>query len=319
MNQKNDIKRRWIKYSVIVFLIAFCVSLFVLEGQQISLIQGNSYYLSSVSVFLKTILYPIKSCIMFSIVVEVVCQIIFWIIDFIKPKEKKITQKFIRRKVIMISILILFVIIALILISLNSSNTSLSEVRESVTKIINKEYSSYEIKDLQLEYVDWYSTVRTADEYHSATRATAIIENEEEQITLHFKKNFFNIWSISSAEPNYGSSVPNDVYFVHMNYVSVGNKVDIDEHIKKYWVIPDGNENLYNKIGNDENWYYSFKECKEIYKTKDGYVYVFNKKISDWEKSTKTYADLCYYSNYTNVTKEYAIEIIEKYSSYREY
>lgn len=224
-------------------------------------------------------------------------------------------MKSISRKVIIISLLI---IIASILIFPNFLKTSLSQDRESVTNIINKEYSSYEIKDLQLEYVDFYSTIRTADENHSATRATAIIENEEEQITLHFKKNYFNIWSISSSEPNYGSNVSDEVYFVYMYYHSVGKKVDIDEHIKNYWVVPDEDGNLYNKLGSDENWYYSFKECKEIYKTKDGYVYVFNKEISDWEKSTETYADLCYYGNYEQVTKEYAIEIIEKYSSYRE-
>ncbi len=221
-----------------------------------------------------------------------------------------------KRKVIIISLLILFVIIILILIP---SNTSLSEDREAITNIVNKKYHSYEVKDLQLEYVDWYSSVRIADEDNSATRATAIIENEEEQITLYFEKNHFNGWRISRSEPNYGPNVPNGVYFVEMNYVSVGQKVDIDEHIKDYWVIPDENGNLYEKTGDATNWNYSFKECKNIYKTKDGYVYVFNKEISDWEESTKTYADLRYYGNYENVTKEYAIEIIEKISSYREY
>ncbi len=89
MEEKNDIKKRWIKCSVIGFLIAFGVSMFVMEGQQISLIQGNTYYLSSVSVFLKTIFWPVKSCIMYSIMTEVICQIIFGIIEFIMPKEKK--------------------------------------------------------------------------------------------------------------------------------------------------------------------------------------------------------------------------------------
>lgn len=219
-----------------------------------------------------------------------------------------------KRKAITISLLILFSIIVLILIF---SNTSLSKDREAVLKIINKKYYSYEVKDLQLEYVDWSSTVRSADENHNATRATAIIENEEEQITLHFKKTF-NIWSISSSEPNYGPNIPNEVYFVEEGYTNVGKAVDIDKHIKGRWVIPDENGNLYKKEGDATNWYYSFKECEKIYKTKDGYVYVFNKESSNWEKTTKTYADLCYYGNYEKVTKEYAIEIIEKFSSYRE-
>ena len=221
-----------------------------------------------------------------------------------------------KRKIITISLLILFVIIVLILIS---SNTSLSEDYEAIIKIINKKYYSYEVKDLQLEYVDFFSTVSIADEDHRATRATAIIENEDEQITLHFKKNYFNIWHISDSEPNYGPNIPNGIYFINVDYNNVGKAVDIDNLIKNCWVIPDENGNLYTKHGDDKDWYYSFKECKNIYKTENGYVYVFNKKISNWEKATITYADLCYYSNYEKITKEYAIEIIEKFSSYREY
>lgn len=219
-----------------------------------------------------------------------------------------------KRKTITISVVILLIIIVSILIS---SNTSLSKDREAVIKIINKKYYSYEVKDLQLEYVDWSSTVRSADGYHNATSATAIIENEEEQITLHFKKTF-NIWHISSSYPNYGPNIPNEVYFVNMGYQNIGRAIDIDKYIKGCWVIPDENGNLYTKQGDATDWYYSFKECKNIYKTKDGSVYVFNKEISDWEESTVTYADLCYYGNYESVTKEYAIEIIEKFSSYRE-
>lgn len=64
-----------------------------MEGQQISLIQENSYYLSSVFVFLETIFWPVKGCIIYSIVVEIVCQIIFWIIEFITSKEKKTNKK----------------------------------------------------------------------------------------------------------------------------------------------------------------------------------------------------------------------------------
>lgn len=118
MGEKKDIKKKWIKCSVIGFLIAFGVSIFVLESQQISLIQGNSYYLSSGSVFLETIFWPVKICIMYSIVVEMICQIIFWIIEFITPKEKKTTPKTIGCIIIpIVSNIISFIIVAFIIIS----------------------------------------------------------------------------------------------------------------------------------------------------------------------------------------------------------
>lgn len=115
MEEENDIKKRWIQCSVIGFLIAFAISMFVMEGQQISLIQGNSYYLSSVSVFLETIFEPVKGCIIYSIVAEVICQIVFWMIEFIMPKEKKITQKTLTIPIV--SNIISFIIVAFVIIS----------------------------------------------------------------------------------------------------------------------------------------------------------------------------------------------------------
>lgn len=118
MEEQNSIKERWIRCSVIGFLIAFIVSMFVLEGEQISLINGNSYYLSSVSVFLKTIFQPIPSCIIYSIMAEIICQIIFWIIEFITPKEKKITKRAIYCIIIpIVSNIISFVLAFIIIIS----------------------------------------------------------------------------------------------------------------------------------------------------------------------------------------------------------
>ena len=61
---------------------------FFLESQQIRHIFQNSYYLSSVSIFLEHIFWPVKYCIIYSIVAEIICQIMFWIM----PKDKKITQ-----------------------------------------------------------------------------------------------------------------------------------------------------------------------------------------------------------------------------------
>ena len=89
--------------------------MFFMEEQQISLIQGNSYYLSSVSVFLETIFEPVKYCIIYSIVVEIVCQIIFWIIEFITSKEKKTNKECIIIPIV--SNIISFIIVALIFIS----------------------------------------------------------------------------------------------------------------------------------------------------------------------------------------------------------
>ena len=58
--------------------------------------------------------------------------------------------------------------------------------------------------------------------------------------------------------------------------------------------------------------------CENIYKTMDGYVYVFNKEISDWEKSEESYADMEYYGNYDRIEKSYAAELLKKYSGYEE-
>lgn len=190
--------------------------------------------------------------------------------------------------------------------------------KETIKSIINKKYPMYEIKDLELNYVDLFSTVTDADENHKATVATVIIENESEQITIYFRKGIFN-WTISSAQPNYGPNVPNNIYFVEITYQNVGKLVDIENHIKKYWVIPDNKGNYYKKSENDKDWYYSFKHCKNIYKTENGVVYVFNKEESNWELANETYSDLCHYSNYEKVDMKYAIEIIEKYTSYKEY
>ena len=87
--EENNIKKEWIKCSVTSFLIAFCFSMVILEFQQIRNIFGNSYYLSSVPIFLQHIFWPVHYCIIYSIWAEIICQIMFCIM----PKEKKVTQK----------------------------------------------------------------------------------------------------------------------------------------------------------------------------------------------------------------------------------
>jgi len=216
-----------------------------------------------------------------------------------------------KRNIIKFLALIFIIIIFSILIS---SNTSLKNEQKKIINIINKKYRSYEIIDIELTYTDFFSTIDIADESHPATSATAIIENDKEQLTLKFEKTF-NIWHISFSEPNYGPNIPNEVYFIEESFVTAGRLVNIDEHLNGRWVIPDEEGNLYKKTA-DGN--YSFKECNTIYKTQDGYVYEFDKAFSQWVKSGVTYADLCYFGNYEQISKEYAIELIERFISYKE-
>ena len=195
---------------------------------------------------------------------------------------------------------------------------SIGNDRDKITKIINKKYNLYEIKDISLEYIDWSSTVSDAEaKGHKATQATVIIANEEEQMTIRLKKTF-NLWFITNANYDYGNNVANDIYFVEETWSNLGKAIDIENHIKlnNLWIIPDKDGNLYTKSGNGDNWYYSYKYYKNIYKTQNGYVYVFDKENSDWKKSDEKYSDMLYYSNYTKIDKEEAVAILKKYSSY---
>ena len=222
------------------------------------------------------------------------------------------------KKIILTVLLSIIGIIAILSVTVfpvvKSLTTTLSENREALINVINEKYNDYEIKDLELSYVDWSSSIREADESHIPTEATAIIENENEQLTIRLEKNYFNNWKIKSANPNYGPNIPNDVYFVKIDGSNIGKSMDIDEYVKNVWAIPDEKGNLYKKVGSGSDWYYSVNVYSEIYKTKDGYVYEFNKKTSDWEKSTKNYDDLCTYG-YKKISKDEAMEIIEKYNS----
>ena len=211
---------------------------------------------------------------------------------------------------------IILIIIALIIVIYFIF--SIGSDRHKITKIINKKYNMYEIKDIKLEYVDWSSSVRDAEKYnHKATEATAIIANKEDQITIRFKKQF-NLWFITSANYDYGKNVDNDIYFVEEENSSIGRAADIEEYIKNIWIIPDKNGNMYTKVGDVNSWYYSINYYANIYKTQNGYVYLFDKNNLDWEKTNKKYSDMVYYGNYKRINKEEAIEILKKYSSYEE-
>lgn len=198
---------------------------------------------------------------------------------------------------------------------------SLEKDKQNVIQVVKKEYPSYEINTVYMTYTDFFSTVVEADDNSNvATSATVTAENNTERITIHLMKDnhlFFSTWRVESANPDSGPNIPDDVYFIEMNYRSVGKAVDIDEHIKKLWVIPYEDGSLYKKAGVSD-WYYSVKVCDNIYKTSGGKVYVFNKQDSDWEESDETYSGLNYYGNYQKISKEEALDIIEKYSDYRE-
>lgn len=221
-------------------------------------------------------------------------------------------------KAMLIMFLLLFLMYLMFITYLDvASEIPLQVNRDKIINIIDRKYDSYEIESLELEYVDWSSTVSTAEEGDIPTRATVVIKNEEEERELHFEKNIFG-WRITDSNPLFGKNVPNGIYYIDVDYANVGKLVDIEEEMKNCWVIPDKDGTLYTKVGDDEDWYYSFKVYEDIYKTMDGYVYVFNRENVEWEKSEETYADMEYYSNYDRIEKSEAVDILEKYSSYKE-
>lgn len=197
---------------------------------------------------------------------------------------------------------------------------SLEKDKQNVVQVVKKEYPSYEIDTVYMTYTDFFSTVTEADNSNVATSATVTIENSTERITIHLMKDnhlFFSTWRIESANPDSGPNIPDDVYFIEMNYRNVGKAVNMDEYVKNLWIIPYEDGSLYKKSGTSD-WYYSTKVCDNIYKTSGGKVYVFDKQNSDWEESDETYSRLNYYGNYQKISKEEALNIIEKYSDYRE-
>ena len=127
--------------------------------------------------------------------------------------------------------------------------------RKRVTRMIQRKYPGYQIVSLTMQYADWSSTIRKANEENRATSAEAVIRNHEEQRTLHFRSHL-RIWRITHDTPDSGKNIPDEAYFMHDNWGAVGQKLDIDESIRQAWVIPDENGNLYHK-SSGKNWYYS--------------------------------------------------------------
>lgn len=216
------------------------------------------------------------------------------------------------------SLLKKIIIIVIILVLFVPPSVTLIIDKYSIRGYFKSHYPSYKINDIELSYYSWFwSGYYNADDYHKATNAKVIIQNEREQRTVLFKK-FLLIWLLDRDVPDYGPDIPDGFYFVEIKSQVIRYGVDIEEHIKdrKYWIVPDKGGNNYT-ISKSSN-YYSIRYCDNIYKTKDGKVYIFDKEKSNWKVSEKPYSDLVYYGNYQKVKKKYAMEIIEKYSSYKE-
>ena len=181
----------------------------------------------------------------------------------------------------------------------------------AIKKIVDKKYPGYEIISLNLEYVDWSSTVQSVNtfgyDFDYATRAEVIIKNNEEERGLHFEGKSRR-WRITSDYPISGPNVPDGKYFVEIwTTTHYGNK---NEATNYYWVVPDKMNDLYES---GVLWYVS-----NVFKTENHQVYVFNKKTNNWEPSSIKYIDLNYYGNYEEKSKEFVSDLLSRYASYNE-
>lgn len=199
----------------------------------------------------------------------------------------------------------------ILLVVLNSFISTTEFSKKRINAIVKRKYPAYQIITLTPEYTDWSSTVCEADDAHKPECATVVIKNEEEQRTLHFDKSFI-IWRITHDEPDYGENVPDEVYFIEEQWAHAGQRIDIDEVIKSVWIIPFENGEPYQKSGGDD-WYYSYHYIDNVYKTKNGSIYVLNKKSFEWEQTDLAYSYLDYFGNYKKITKDEAEKILSNY------
>lgn len=204
-----------------------------------------------------------------------------------------------------------FLIIVILLALFNAFISTTEFSKKRIKAIIKIKHPSYQIITLTPEYSDWSSTVCEADDYNNPEFATVVIKNEEEQRTIYLDKNF-GIWTITNDEPDYGKNVPDDVYFIEKNCAHVGKRTDIEEEIKSVWIIPDENGEPYQKSGGDD-WYYSYHYIENMYKTKNGNIYILNKSSLEWERTDFKYSYMVYYANYQNISKDEAEKLISGY------
>lgn len=202
--------------------------------------------------------------------------------------------------------------IAASLIIVYALTTTTDVSRKRVTAILRGKYPGYEIVSLDMEYVDFFSTVREADDDDKATMATAVIRNDDEQRTLHFDR-LIVIWTVTHNAPDYGPNGPDDEYFISYGTAHDGILTDIEETVRDPWIVPDENGQLYHEDGISYT-YYTYKYIEGICRTQGGRVYELNKDTLEWELSEKTYSWLDYFSNYTRITKEEGEKIIEEHT-----
>ena len=215
-------------------------------------------------------------------------------------------------------LILLFIVLTVIWLIFFSMQSPIIGGNKSITGVVSKAYPDYEIKNVELFYVDFYSTIRPADDEHKPTEATVTIQKDDEVRTIYLKKEFRS-WKIISDSPDSGPNMPNGDYYAEINIINVGQAVNMEEHIKeeKYWVIPrDGKD--YEVFGDDNDFYYSVIVCENIYKIMNNSVYEFDKKESKWVKSTRKLSEIQYYANYEKITKKEAQELLKKYASYKE-
>lgn len=114
---ENNLNKSTKKCSIICFIIAFALALIILESEQISLIKGNSYYLSSTTKLIETLLSPLKYCILYAVIIEIICQIMIGITVHFTPKEKRNDKKLNCIAIPLLANFIGFIIVAIIVLA----------------------------------------------------------------------------------------------------------------------------------------------------------------------------------------------------------
>lgn len=180
-----------------------------------------------------------------------------------------------------------------------SVNGSLKRDEKYITKLINKKYREYSIDSLELQYVDFFSSVRAAnDNYfpHRATEAEVFISNSDEKIKLKFYKKLLVFWSYD-ALPIEGPKV-DDNYYLYSSGAYNCKFADIEQ--SKY-----------------ENMDYSGL-CILLYKTENGIGYKYDLQTSSWEKTNKDYYYLTSTIGYNVITEEKAKSIINYFEGVKD-
>lgn len=180
-------------------------------------------------------------------------------------------------------VILVIIIVAAIVVPITFSYIKNSKIEQ----VVYKQYSGYEIVKTEYYYSDWSSTLREADNDHESTFAYVSVRNEEEKVEIQLHKNALGIWSIIDAKPAQGS----DGYYAEISYCNVGNRIDIDEQIKNLWIIPDENGEPYSITGG-EVWYYSYKECRKIYRIENNTIYLYNRETSKWDVINESFEDI---------------------------